>query len=117
MTPGYTLYVYILPNDIQKKDYNMKLGLAQADPAKRSEVRRVYILAQARTRTRTIWHALTVDLESQSNGRLVEPLRHAMSLVFQPTVPCGATVLGRLASLPMQPLHSHSGWTTTGCMR
>ena len=49
--------IYILPNDIQKKDYNMKIG---AGPAKRSEVRRVYILAQARARTRTIWHAVSV---------------------------------------------------------
>ena len=32
VTPGYTLYVYILPNDIQKKDYNMKIGAGPGRP-------------------------------------------------------------------------------------
>ena len=45
----------------KKRIDNMKIG---AGPAKRSEVRRVYILAQVRARTRTIWHALTVDFQA-----------------------------------------------------
>ena len=53
------MYTYYLMT-YKKRIYNMKIG---AGPAKRSEVRRVYTLAQVHTWTRTIWCALTVDFQ------------------------------------------------------